>query len=250
VSVIKRLFHAVGLDIRRWPYAEFETALARYCQERRVDLVLDVGANKGQFAKALRAAGYSGRIISFEPLAEAYSELLRSSISDPQWTCVQVAAGDVTAELTMNVSDNLVSSSLLGMEATHLLAAPDSRYSGTEQVSVVRLDEWLRSNGVQFERAMLKSDTQGFEDRVIAGASGVMGDLEILALELCLAPLYTEQATADQLTALCDSLGFDPWWTSPEFVDPRNSRVLAANGAFVRRIPTDLPSSEAPTSGG
>ena len=52
-------------------------------------MVLDIGANEGQFGEELRAGGYKGGMVSFEPMADAHNKLLLRSRSDTQW---QVAA--------------------------------------------------------------------------------------------------------------------------------------------------------------
>ncbi len=59
-----------------------------------VDCVLDVGGNMGQYRDTLRQeAGYSGRIISFEP-TKKYAESLRErSRSDPGWIVFDFALG-------------------------------------------------------------------------------------------------------------------------------------------------------------
>ena len=48
-----------------------------------VDVVLDVGANSGQYASRLREAGFDGRIASFEPLSGPFSRLQRSASNGP-----------------------------------------------------------------------------------------------------------------------------------------------------------------------
>src|SRR3989442_7013142 len=43
---------------------------------QRVQFLLDVGANTGQFGSLVRKCGFLGPIVSFEPLAAAHRKLL------------------------------------------------------------------------------------------------------------------------------------------------------------------------------
>jgi hypothetical protein len=70
-----------------------------------VHLVIDVGANSGQYASGLRAAGYAGRIVSFEPLSEPHGRLAAASSRDADWDCRQLALGRRPGTRTINVSD-------------------------------------------------------------------------------------------------------------------------------------------------
>jgi FkbM family methyltransferase len=68
--------------------------------------VIDVGANSGQYAGGLRAAGYRGRIVSFEPLSEPYGQLAAASSKDADWDCRQLALGRRPGTTTINVSED------------------------------------------------------------------------------------------------------------------------------------------------
>ena len=70
----------VGLEVSR-----AQPNLIDFLQSRSVDCVLDVGANEGQFGRWLRNHGYSGRIISFEPISAAYQLLLAEAAGDVSW---------------------------------------------------------------------------------------------------------------------------------------------------------------------
>jgi hypothetical protein len=59
-----------------------------------INVVLDVGANVGLYAKDLRGARYKGRIVSFEPLSSAYSHLLKNKKADASWEAFNMALGD------------------------------------------------------------------------------------------------------------------------------------------------------------
>jgi hypothetical protein len=69
-----------------------------------VEAVIDVGANKGQYASAPRRGGYKGDIFSFEPLSEAYKELERKSRRDPQWHVFHSAIGEENGEAEINIA--------------------------------------------------------------------------------------------------------------------------------------------------
>ena len=59
--------------------------LTKLLRRMSINCVIDVGANKGQFASELRAAGYRGHICSFEPVPLTFSELGARFRGDPRW---------------------------------------------------------------------------------------------------------------------------------------------------------------------
>ena len=90
--VLKALRQRAGIDVVR---ARKNPTLMDFIENRRVNLVLDVGANVGQFAQSLRNRGYAGRIISFEPVKEAFSALENAARGDDLWTASNLALGRV-----------------------------------------------------------------------------------------------------------------------------------------------------------
>lgn len=80
-----------GFDLHR--YAWWQDARERrhrLYKAKGIDLVLDVGANIGQFHDEIRRDGYGGDIISFEPLSNAIAERRRRA-EDARWQLRQLA---------------------------------------------------------------------------------------------------------------------------------------------------------------
>jgi FkbM family methyltransferase len=226
----------MGLDVRFYrPDSVPAAQLMRILFGHRINLILDIGANAGDFGRFLRDAGYYGRIVSFEPLSTAWTKLSKESARDPLWEVApRMAIGNRDGETEINISGNSVSSSILDMHPTHSNAVPESNFIGKEHVAIRRLDaiapKYLRSDSVSF----LKIDTQGYEDQVLAGASGIMDRIAGLQLELSIVPLYKGQRLFDDMNEWLKQLGFEMWSTTPVFVDPKSGRLLQMDVTYFK----------------
>jgi hypothetical protein len=69
----------------------------------KINCVIDVGANKGQYAQKLRRLGYSGHIFSFEPIVADYEHMLNEQSGDALWHIYNVALGSANEERKFNV---------------------------------------------------------------------------------------------------------------------------------------------------
>src|SRR5262249_23102767 len=138
--------------------------------ELAIDLVLDVGAHEGEFAGLLREIGYTGDIISFEPVAASFEKLTRSRQGDSRWRGRNHALGSEDGHLDLNIYEGSVFNSFLNPEGASPFAK--QRIVGTERVAVRRLESALdeiladRSHA----RIFLKMDTQGYDLIVLRGA--------------------------------------------------------------------------------
>ncbi|MBV9892011.1 MAG: FkbM family methyltransferase, partial [Rhizobacter sp.] len=103
----KGLLDRAGIEIQR------QTTLGRFLVSHPIDLVVDAGANLGQFAQSIRRKGYSGRIWSFEPVSYVHAALARAAAGDARWSVSKLALGSVPGEATLNVSSNHTLSSFL-----------------------------------------------------------------------------------------------------------------------------------------
>lgn len=233
-AFIKSLARRFGYEILG-PPASFASrrTLSGVLRREQINLVLDVGANTGQFVEELRAAGYNGRIISFEPLPSAHAILCKHALHDPNWTIAdRTAIGAETGSIDIHVSQNSVSSSILDMLPSHAKAAPESTYVATETVPISRLDDLNLL--APTDRVLLKVDVQGYETQVLAGATRVLECSRVVISEMSLVPLYAGQVLARRMWDMLEAHDFEPWSLEPCYRDPKIGRVLQLDGIFVR----------------
>lgn len=203
--------------------------------QEAIDLVIDIGANMGQFGSFMRGqVGYKGDMISYEPLVSAYQSLSRTVAGDNRWQSVNLALGDSPGKSTIHIAGNSQSSSLLGMLDRHRESEPASAYIGMEQVLVSTLDIQFHDLKLSRRRAYLKIDTQGFEQAVLRGAEQSLAQVMILELEMSFVPLYEGQVLFTELNNYVGNLGFVMVGIEPVFRDPASGEILQADVVFRR----------------
>jgi len=206
----------------------------RAIERQGVDFVLDVGANRGQWATELRASGYAGRIVSLEPLAEPYAALVERSETDHNWSAQRLALGEEDGPSKISVAGNLVSSSMLPMTERHIEGAPASAPVGTESVHVARLDSVSQELLGEGTRVFLKLDVQGYELSALRGAEDTLDAVRVIEAELSLVELYAGQPLLPEVFEFLRGHGFDCIGLDPGFTDPSTGDMLQADGLFVR----------------
>ncbi len=234
--VIQKFFNKIGFQVQRFnPQNSQSALLIKILNDHGINLVVDIGANTGQFAKSLLSIGYRGNLLSFEPLTEAHEKLTRASEKYKNWEIFpRCAIGEKSHNTVINVSSNSVSSSILPMLSSHELAAPDSSFIKTEDVIVYRLDEVLKRYLDQSSKLFIKIDTQGYEWIVMNGLSGILDKVSIIELELSLLPLYESQHLWLDFIERLELDGFKLWRLHPAFNDNKTGQTLQFDGLFVR----------------
>lgn len=227
---LQRLLNAFGFRLSRYrpPPPDPLHALG-------IDLLLDVGASVGKYAQTVRERGYTGRLVSFEPLPAAHAVLARRASGDPLWQVHErCALGAAAGEAMVNIAGNSYSSSLLPMLPAHAEAAPQSVYVGQAATPVVALDDVFAQYRGDAKRIYLKIDTQGFEAEVLAGAARTLPEIFAVHMELSIVPLYEGQKLYPHFFDFFAAQGFELWGLEEEFVDPRTGRMLQFNATFTR----------------
>lgn len=228
----------IGFDVSRYrPELDEKRNFLCQLKHHEVNLVLDVGANSGQYAAGLREADYTGRIVSFEPLPEPFAFLKRRASKDPLWDCRRCAIGDTEGTISINVAGNAgESSSVLPMLKSHQAAYPPANYVSTEEVPISRLDSVAAEIVSPTDVVFMKIDVQGFEKHVLAGAQKILeGPCVGMQLELSFAPLYEGGMLIREALDVAYSMGFTLTGLVPCFTDMRNGRILQADGIFFRK---------------
>jgi FkbM family methyltransferase len=234
---LRRLARRAGYEVRQYtPLRSFAAARDDLMRRRAIDVVLDVGANAGQYGELLRERGYSGRIVSLEPVAEAFAELEARAVADGHWEAHQVAASDEDGELTLNITGDSRSSSALERNERFAglagWAPKESRAVPARRLEALA-PELLRPG----ERAYLKLDVQGYERAVLAGAGAALDRFEAIELELSVAALYERQPDLAEMLPLLAGLGFRPVSLEPILLD-EEGLLMELDGLFARARPS------------
>lgn len=236
LSKMNQMARSIGYEVVRYDAGHSSAArLYSLLKDQGIDAILDVGANNGAYGRELRQGGYHGKVLSFEPLTQAHGNLKNIAASDSNWFIAdRMALGDESGEVEINISENLVSSSILDMNSRHEQSAQESRYTAKEKTPLNRLDQVDLSALGDVKKLFLKIDTQGFEMPVLKGAEGILENIHGIQVELSLVELYDGQMLYRDIIEWLAERGFHLWNMIPGFSDPESGQMLQMDGVFFR----------------
>lgn len=211
--------------------------LAHILEQARINCVLDVGANRGQYACMVREIGYRGRIASFEPVPSCVHELQRLAAGDPNWTIHPCALGRRDALTTFNITENSVFSSVLKPnDYSDRAFGPAGQVVQRLDVVMRRLDgvmdEVLR--GVHEPRVLLKLDTQGYDLEAFAGLGDRLRNVHALQAEISMVPIYEGMPRMLESLGLYAHAGFEITGMFPVNREHLTSRIIEFDCVMVR----------------
>jgi FkbM family methyltransferase len=203
---------------------------------KNVDLVIDIGANEGQFGLSLRRRGYYGRIASFEPIPEVYARLRQLSSRDANWSTHDLALGDYDGYARLRVAKSSQLSSFVTSTKWNEDRESNVAQVRCETVAIRCLDSIFPE--LIADRPFLKVDVQGAEEKVLRGAKESLSRVVGVQLEIALYEFYEGQLLLQESLRLMDGLGFVPAFIDPigyyDATDP--CRVMEMDCVFVRRL--------------
>jgi len=186
--------------------------LIDFIENREIDLVIDVGANVGQFGESLRTNGYKGKIVSFEPIEAAFKILSQKAAKDRNWEVHHCGLGATKGEAAIHVSELTVFSSILDL--TKIASLHDKRIAvqRTEMIKIEALDDVTASlQG----KILLKIDTQGYEKQVIEGGRQLITRVKGILMELPVIHVYEGEWQFHEAAKFMADAGFVPAQIQP-----------------------------------
>lgn len=170
--------------------------------------VVDVGANRGQFALFALHSYPAARIISLEPLAVPAARFRRVFAKERRVTLHHAALGPEAGQSTMHVSGHDDSSSLLPITATQGRLFRGTDEVRTETVRTAPLSEFLDAGSIE-EPALLKLDVQGYELEALRACGELLDKFAYVCAEGSFMELYQGQVLADDLIAWLREHGYE-----------------------------------------
>ncbi|HTW78930.1 MAG TPA: FkbM family methyltransferase [Terracidiphilus sp.] len=183
-----------------------------FVRDRGIDLVIDVGANTGQFGESLRAGGYQGKIVSFEPFSAAFQILKQKADADGNWEAHQLGLSAKEGSAALHVSELAVFNSM--QKTTGVAQMHDRRMavSRDEEIGLRTLDQV--ASGLT-GTILLKIDTQGHERQVLEGGRQTLARSLGVMMELAVIHTYEGAWRFHEAVKYMEDAGFVPAQIEP-----------------------------------
>lgn len=233
---IAQLFGYELLNLRKH-HPTLEYHLKTLLENLAIDVVIDVGANKGQYGAMLRHMGFKGDIYSFEPVTASFKQLQKIAQNDGKWKVYQCALGEENTETSINITSASEFASILDVnDYAKSLYGEKVPVKETELIQVRVLDDIFANDDLfQSKRVFLKMDTQGYDMSVLKGAPRVTNHVLALQSEISIQPLYVGMPDYEEALTEFRQKDFELTGLYPVSRDP-DSSVLIEMDCVMKKV--------------
>jgi len=231
MSILGKIRRRLGRKPREDWRDEVPAAVLRRIKPGSAISIVDLGANQGDFTRALsmqyRITG--GLLVEALP---GLAEKLRAEFKAPVYRVEQCAVSDRAGVVSFQKNETEATSSLLKIKRDHAAFAGVPLEAETFEVRTRTLDELAGEAGLA-GIDLLKIDVQGAEDKVLAGAPGTLAQTRAVLVEISFKPLYEGSAVFWDIYRMMDT-NFRLVDVIPGFRAP-DGELLQADLLFVHR---------------
>ena len=239
-KTLKRWLDLFGIEIRRRPSIKEieEKEIQKLREENRwiihlkLNTIIDIGANEGQFAHKMRKLLPVVQIISFEPIPEVYNILVNSFHNDSLFSSFNIGLGESVKTTKMWLNEYSPSSSLLKMKE-HLNQFSFAKQQIAIDVKIDTLDRVLNLSMIR-KPYLVKIDVQGYEENVLKGGRKVISSAEVVIIEVSYRQLYEDHMLFDGIYRQMQKMGFYFHGNYEQLLSPLNNEVLQADAIFLK----------------
>jgi len=194
---IRKFLNLFGYEIVKLKYSSPDISIGNWIKKLDIQTIIDIGSNQGQFIEAISSILPNKKIIAFEPIKSVFDQLILNTKKNPRVTAYNLGLSDENSIAEINISKNLVSSSIMNMEAIGKKSYPQSEYISKETIQLKKLDDVISINDIS-RNLLVKIDVQGYENKVIAGGSVIINAADVIIIEFSYEPIYEGQWLFDE----------------------------------------------------
>jgi len=219
-----------GLTIPQWRAAQSaHLDLLPRLESLSNGLVVDIGANVGDWTASVLAVAPSATVVAVEPADGPRADLAVRFANDARVTIDDRAVADATGERAFHITEHSHNASLrIPREDMTDLYGSGWGVAGVTTVRTTTVDDLVNGRDV----ALLKIDVQGGEREVLAGARRSLASTGAILIEVTFVSHYDGDATFPSLHEQMMEVDFELAGLSPPFMSRRGT-VLWCDACYV-----------------
>lgn len=226
-NTIRRIIHSIGFEIKKYVPENY-----KWLHDHGITVVLDIGANTGQFALKINEIIPNCTIHSFEPIKSCFEELVTNT-RRLKIIPYNYGIGDGNYVTQINISTHAPSSSLLEMEDLHKNTFLNNEFFQVEDIIIKTLDSVATDIDLDGKSFLVKIDVQGFEDRVLRGGLATVKAARVVIIEMSYQPLYKGQLLFNEIHEILHQMGFSYYGNLYQTKNPVDGSVIYSDSIYV-----------------